>query len=222
MLAETNTQERREGSGKKPGPERTCAGCGKHATPAELVRVVLDPSPSSAGAAVAVDLGGSVFGRGAYVHPAPACVLKAIKGGFSKSFKTKVSVDPGVFGEDFVRAADRRIEGLLSGARRGRLVVVGADSVKVALQQDKAELVVVARDAAAAARIQEVESAISAGTAIAWSEKLRLGALFGRDEVAVCALLHPGLAAAVSSVYRASRPFAVGAGSQAAWWSEVR
>jgi len=217
-MASTKHDETRPRTGKKPGPERTCAGCGKHAAPEELVRVVLEHSSGS----VAVDLADSDFGRGAYVHPTPACVAKAIKGGFSKSFKAKVSVDPKTFGEELVRAADRRIEGLLGGARRGRLVAVGADSAKEALRDGKSELVVVARDASAAARITEIETAIATGKAIAWSDKLRLGALFGRDEVAVCALLHAGIAAAVSGVYRASRPFAEVAGSEAAWWSEVR
>lgn len=217
-MAATKHDETQPRAGKKPGSERTCAGCGKHVAPDELVRVVLDPVSG----AIAVDLAGSGFGRGAHVHPAPACVAKAIKGGFSKSFKAKVSVDPKTFGEELVRAADRRIEGLLGGARRGRIVAVGTDAVKEALREGKAELVVVARDASAAARATEVENAIASGKAIAWSEKLRLGALFGRDEVAVCALLHTGVAEAVSSVYRASRPFAEVAGSEAAWWSEVR
>lgn len=217
MMAETKTHETREGAGKKPGPERTCAGCGKHAAPEELVRVVLDPSSG----AVAVDMANSGFGRGAHVHPATPCVAKAVKGGFAKSFKAKVVVDPRAFAAELVTAADRRIEGLLGGARRGRLVAIGTDAVKEALAEGKAELVLVARDAAAAAKNHEVENAVASGKAIAWSEKSRLGALFGRDEVAVVALLHPGLASAVSGVYRASRPFAEGAGSEA-WWSEVR
>lgn len=213
-MVDTKHDERRERTAKS-GPERTCAGCGKHAAQEELVRVVLDPSSGE----LAVDLASSGFGRGAYVHPAAPCVTKAIKGGFAKSFKAKVVVEPRAFGEELVRAADRRIEGLLGGAKRGRLVAVGADAVRESLRDGKAELVVVAVDAAAAARSMEVEEAIAGGKAIAWGEKLRLGALFGRDEVAVCALLHAGIAEAMSSVYRASRPFA---GSEAWWSREVR
>lgn len=219
MMAGTKRDERREGPARKAGPERTCAGCGQHAAPEELVRVVLDPSSGE----LAVDLAAGGFGRGSWVHPSAPCVTKAIKGGFAKSFKAKVSVEPQAFGEQLVRAADRRIEGLLGGARRGKLVAVGTDAVKDAIVQQKAELVVVATDAAAAARQRDVEDAVAQGRAIAWNEKLRLGALFGRDEVAVCAVLHPGLAEAIKGVFRASRPFTQSAGSASAWWSrEVR
>jgi predicted RNA-binding protein YlxR (DUF448 family) len=193
---------------------RTCAGCGKRDSAEAVVRVVLEPSSGE----IAVDIAGSDHGRGAHVHPSPACVVKAIKGGFAKSFKSKVTCTPQSFGEQIVAAADRRIEGLLGGARRAKQLAIGSDASREALQKEEAVLVVVACDAAAAAELSEVRRAIGEGKAVAFSDKKRLGALFNKDEVAVCAVLHQGVAAAVTSAYLASRPF-----RSEAWWSpEVR
>jgi predicted RNA-binding protein YlxR (DUF448 family)/ribosomal protein L7Ae-like RNA K-turn-binding protein len=230
----------------KKRSERTCAGCGKHAAADELVRVVHDPSSGE----VAVDLASSGFGRGAHFHPTPDCVAKALKGGLARVFKSKVVVrhpsggsapagatsheaDATALGDEIVSAADRRIEGLLTGARRAGQLAVGSDVVVEALKAERAELVVVARDAAAATRLPEVERAIASGKAIALSEKQRLGSLMARDEVAVVAVLHPGVAAAVARAYRMSAPFRSRARSggvvaadvvrsEEAWSSEVR
>jgi uncharacterized protein len=203
----------------KAGPVRTCAGCQKRVSADELVRVVLDPSSQE----IAVDLSGSAFGRGAHVHGNTDCLAKALKGGFARVFKTKITSDAKTIGAQIVAAADRRIEGLLQGARRAKQIAVGADVVVESLRQEKVELVVVARDAAAAAKLADVEHAIASGKAIAFSEKKRLGALFARDEVAVCAVLHPGVAKAILGAYRVSRPFVVDGSGGGAWWSsEVR
>jgi predicted RNA-binding protein YlxR (DUF448 family)/ribosomal protein L7Ae-like RNA K-turn-binding protein len=192
----------------KKRSERTCAGCSKHAPADELVRVVHDPSSGE----VAVDLAGSGFGRGAHVHPTPECIAKALKGGLARVFKAKVVGDAAAIGAAIVSAADRRIEGLLSGARRAGQLAVGSDVASRALKEEKAHLVVVARDAAAATKIPEIERAIASGKAIAFGEKQRLGSLLGGTvaepkEVAVIAILHKGVAAAVEITYRMSGPF---------------
>ncbi len=204
-MVETNDAEQRKGK----APVRTCAGCGKHADAGELVRVVLDPSSGE----VAIDLAMSGFGRGAHVHATPECLAKSLKGGLAKVFKTKVTGELPELGRQLVLAADRRIEGLLSGARRARQVVIGADAVREAIRDGKAALVVVARDAAAAASHTEVQRAIADGLAVPWSDKARLGALFAKDEVAVCAVQHRGVAEAIASAHRTSRQFR----SEAAW-----
>ncbi len=189
--------------GNPGGPKRTCAGCGKHAAADELVRVVHDPSSGE----VAIDLAGSGFGRGAHFHPTPDCVAKSLKGGLARVFKSKVVADAKAIGEEIVKAADRRIEGLLTGARRAGQLAVGSDVVVEALRGERAELVVVARDAAAAAKLPEVEMAVASGKALAFADKQRLGSLLARDEVAVVAILHPGVAAAIAQTYRMSGPF---------------
>jgi uncharacterized protein len=195
----TNEREPTAKASKKP--MRTCAGCGQHAAAADLVRVVADPS-----GALAVDLAGSGFGRGAHVHGAMPCLEKALKAGFARVFKGKVTADPPLSAQ-IVAAADRRIEGLLSGARRAGQLTVGGDAVVEAWNEGRASLVIVARDAAAAARLGEVERAVAAGKAIAFGEKKRLGSLMNRDEVAVLAVLHSGVADAVAATFRVSAPF---------------
>lgn len=236
-MAETKQHsEPRERPGEKPEPTRMCAGCGKRVPSKELVRVVLgeDEAGTDKGSTLAVDLADSRFGRGAHVHPSPDCVAKAFKGGFARVFKAKVMAGEGAvesFGAQLVAAADRRIEGLLAGARRAKHAVSGVDIVGEALRDGSAKLLIVACDAAAAARVSEVQEAVGRGMAIAWSKKESLGALFGRDEVAVCAVLHHGVASAIASAFRMSRPFAShiaapdganGARSEAWWSPEVR
>lgn len=201
-------------AGKRP--ERTCAGCNKHAPAEGLVRVVHDPSSGG----IAVDLASSSFGRGGHVHASLDCLKKAAKSGFARTFKAEVKTDAQKLGEDIVVAADRRIEGLLAGARRANQLVYGADAVVEAGRKEELALVVVAVDAASAAKLSEVQRAISEGRAIAWNNKSRLGQLLSKEEVAVIGVLHPGVAETVSRTYRFSGPFR----STQAWSSssEVR
>ena len=217
MVAEKQHDERSE-MGEKPGPRRQCAGCARRDAADDLVRVILGDQDTQG--ALAVDLEDSRFCRGAHVHASIECVQKALRGGFAKVFKCKVEGAVESFGEQLTIAADRRIEGLLAGARRGKLAISGSDVVRAACREGTAALVLVASDAAAAAKLPEVQEAIGHGKAIVFSNKQRLGAIFGRDEVAVCAVLHEGVAKAISSARRLATPFA-GAGSEA-WKSEVR
>jgi predicted RNA-binding protein YlxR (DUF448 family)/ribosomal protein L7Ae-like RNA K-turn-binding protein len=216
-MAVTKQHEERSETGK-PDSRRQCAGCAKRDSADDLVRVVLGPSSrEEQGGTLAVDLADSRFGRGAHVHASKECVQKALRGGFAKVFKCKVEGSVESFGEQITIAADRRIDGLLTGARRGKHAISGADVVRAAYRDGSAVLVVVASDAAAAAKLPEVQEAISQGKAIAWSNKQRLGAIFGRDEIAVCAVLHEGVAKAIGSARRMALPFA-GARTEA-WWS---
>lgn len=207
------------------GPARTCAGCGKRDAAGSLVHLALgEATPRESGArahAVVVDLKGTAKGRGAHVHPAPDCVAKAAKQGLSRAFKCAVDATAEDLSMQIDAAASRRFEGLLVGARRARHVAAGADVVVEACREGKAKLLVVATDAASAAKLTEVRDAIAAGRAIAWGDKRELGALLGRDEVAVCAVLDEGLAAAMERAHRLACTFR--SSRSQAWWSpEVR
>lgn len=204
---------------EKKRTERTCAGCGKHADASDLVRVVLDPSSGE----LAIDMAGGAFGRGAHVHGTPTCLAKALKGGFARVFKTEIKGDAAAIGADIVQAADRRIEGLISGAKRAGQLAIGGDAVGEAKEP---KLLVVARDAAAAAKLPFVERAIAEGNAIAFADKSRIGALLspttgggGTREVAVIAILHAGVAEAVAMTYRLSGAFRES--KEASWTSCV-
>jgi uncharacterized protein len=59
-----------------PEPVRTCVGCRAASSKRALVRVV-----RAASGAIAPDPTGKAPGRGAYVHPTPACVDEALRRG---------------------------------------------------------------------------------------------------------------------------------------------
>lgn len=65
-------------------PLRRCSGCGESKPKKELVRVVRAPDGS-----VSLDLKGKQPGRGAYVCPSKACLVKARK---AKRFERALEV----------------------------------------------------------------------------------------------------------------------------------
>jgi predicted RNA-binding protein YlxR (DUF448 family) len=189
----------REPTNKKRS-ERTCAGCGRADAPSAFLRVVLGaPVPGANGASegggreIAVDVAQSGFGRGAHVHPSVECLTKACKGGFSRSFKTKVCADVAELSQQIEEAYERRILGLVVGGRRAGRVAIGHDAACEALARG-APLAVLACDAGSAVTREVVSRAIGEGRAVVWKDKCRLGALFGRDEVAIFAVTEPGIA----------------------------
>jgi predicted RNA-binding protein YlxR (DUF448 family) len=188
------------------GRVRTCVGCGKHDAPEALVRVVIAASaPSSVqgagekGAGLVVDFAGGSFGRGAHVHPAPKCIAGACRGGFSKAFKQRVDATPESFAELVRAAAERRAEGLLLGARRAGHLALGADAAAAALATG-ADLLVVAADAGSIATRAPFARAVADGRAVVIFDKARLGALLGREEIAVAAVTHAGIGAELRRV----------------------
>nr|WP_232314317.1 YlxR family protein [Isoptericola dokdonensis] len=54
------------------GPVRTCVGCRARDLRSELLRLVLPTSGDRS--AVVVDVRGTLPGRGAWIHPVPACL----------------------------------------------------------------------------------------------------------------------------------------------------
>jgi predicted RNA-binding protein YlxR (DUF448 family) len=183
------------------GPTRTCVGCAKPDTAAALVRVVADLSAApSAPIALAIDLAGGSFGRGAHVHPSRECLARAVRGGFARAFKAKVTVDAAAFAQQIVDAAYRRIAGLVVGARRAQQLAVGADSACEALAEG-APLVLVAMDAGSVARSNEIARAVSEGRALVLFDKTTFGALLGRDEVALASVKSDGLADEIKRIY---------------------
>lgn len=171
---------------------RTCVGCGEADERVALIRLVLSDSHDAAEDApkeVVVDAAGGAFGRGVHVHARPDCLARAAKTGLARSLRTAIKVDPKVLATDIEAALARRATGLLSAAKRARKVAVGADATVDALNAQRAVFVVVATDAAHAAGLGPVQAAITEGRAAAWLDRVALGALFNRAEVAVCAVL---------------------------------
>lgn len=168
------------------GSVRSCVGCGERVDVAgnhALVRLIVSPEGE-----VAVDARGGGFGRGAHVHPRPECLQKAVDRGLARSAKVKtntlatesgelVPLTRAALAEAIQRSTDRRIEGLLISAKRAHRLAVGADAVRSAWARGDAQLILVARDAAAAADLTEVRQAIAEGHGAAWGDKVRIATL---------------------------------------------
>ena len=69
-------------------PLRTCAGCREIAPRSSLIRVVRLPDGS-----VEVDPDGTRPGRGAYIHPARACIQDAVPQGIARALRTSVGTE---------------------------------------------------------------------------------------------------------------------------------
>lgn len=171
--------------------ERTCAACRTATRPEELIRWVRDDQ-----GAVVPDLKGTGFGRGAWLHPSRQC-LSRFATALSRSFRAPVTTSREQALELLRIAADKRIRDLLGAARRQRKLALGSAAVEDALGKQQARLVVVARDARAAAELPGVRRAVAAGSAAAWGSKERMGQIVGRPEVGVLAILDDRLATAL-------------------------
>ena len=177
--------------------ERTCAGCGLRDVPAHMIRIVADSEGQ-----IAIDLAGHCWGRGAHVHPSPACLSKAARRGLAASLRRPVHCDTQALVQLIVQAADRRIRGLLASAVRAGAVVAGHDAVEQGLERAEIALVVVATDALGAAHHKTVQQAVGRGMAVAWGTKADLGTWLRRQEMAVLGVRSPQLGAAIAAACR--------------------
>jgi predicted RNA-binding protein YlxR (DUF448 family) len=161
----------------------------------ELIRLVLVPAESTDSSYRAlVDLGGSTIGRGAWVHARPACLSNAAKRGLARSLRAPVKTTAADLAEQLRAAATRRAQSLLASALRARKAAVGSQAVAAAEREGSVRLLVVARDAGAAAHRPWVSRALEAGKALAWGDKQSLAQALGRPRpVAVIAILDDGL-----------------------------
>ena len=185
---------------------RTCAGCREVGDPGALVRAVLGPS----GEAVP-DLSGSGFGRGAWVHPRPACLAKALPRGFSKSMKGAVHTSVADFANALVAQAERRAYSLIGAAFRARKAAAGSTAVRDAFTAGLVKLVLVAGDARAAAETPWVEALVKGGKARAFGSKELLGRVIGRPETGVIAILDEGISIALLHTLAVAELGSVGA-----------
>jgi predicted RNA-binding protein YlxR (DUF448 family) len=173
---------------ERRGPTRTCIGCQTLAAASTLVRLVLAPDGS-----VLADLGGGLPGRGAWVHASPRCLAEARRR-LARSFKAEVTVAPGALEEAIGVAARRRVLGLLSAAAGAKKLAVGQSAVLEEMAKGRVSLVLIARDARAAAESREVAAFVARGCAVAWGTKRELGAATHREQTAIVGLLDHGLA----------------------------
>ena len=169
--------------------KRTCIGCRATSAPEDLVRLAAAPDGE-----LVFDLAGRTLGRGAWVHPLPACLAQAARGGVDRAFRRPFGLNPSVLAARLRKAADRRTMGLLSAARRARKIQADSGAVAEAIERGGVELVLVARDAPAAASHDFLEPLIAGGRAQAYGTKAEFGTCLGRQETALLAVTDARLA----------------------------
>lgn len=172
--------------------ERTCVGCHAATAPSELVRLVLGPDGS-----LVADARGGSLGRGAWVHPTEECVRKAVPRGVARSLKAEIKTSADEVLAQLGRAGIRRVLALISAAQRARKAAAGATAASEAIARGEAELVVVARDARAAAELSAVVRALGSGQGLYVATKAELGQALGRPETGVVAILDFGIGASL-------------------------
>lgn len=153
---------------------------------------------------VVADLAGGAFGRGAWVHPRTACLEGAVRGGLSRGLKTKVTSDVKQVTTTLREAATRRTYSLLQAAERARRAALGTAALEDAERDGCVELLVLAKDAKASAELSAVRRLAERGRVRFFKTKTELGAVFGRDELALVGLLSPDLAKEVSRMISVS------------------
>lgn len=180
----------------RPEKARSCVGCGRRAERPkggfELVRFAILPIGEGGSYGPVVDLAGSSFGRGAWVHPTRRCVEDAVRRGFARAAKCEVTASFEEVTAAVRDAAEARAFQLLAVGVRSRKVAVGTTAVSEA----DSKLTVVAVDAARQGE-SEVAKALATGHAIVFGTKRALGEACGRDVVAVAAVTDDALATAV-------------------------
>jgi predicted RNA-binding protein YlxR (DUF448 family)/ribosomal protein L30E len=172
--------------------ERTCVGCHASVEANELVRLVLGPDGN-----LAADPRGGAIGRGAWVHPTPECVRRAVPRGVSHALKTSVKTTADELLTELAAAGRRRALALIASAARAKKVTAGATAVKVALTEGTVELLVVATDARAGAELPQVAAALESAHAVRFGTKAELGTALGRPDTGVVAILDQGISASL-------------------------
>jgi predicted RNA-binding protein YlxR (DUF448 family) len=173
---------------------RMCAGCGQRTGADALVRLVVGPAAPF----IAVDLGRKLGGRGVSVHPKRACIRSAaLKGGLAKALRGVAQVEPESIERMIVEQLEQRALGLLSAAQRSRSLALGSEAVRAALQANRGDLLIRARDSRG--RGDELaRAALALGCATAtWGTKASLGDAFSRSELGVLLVTDRGIARAI-------------------------
>ena len=171
---------------------RTCIGCRQLDSRENLLRLVVTPDHS-----IAFDLAGGAFGRGAWVHPRPACLVRSVKG-LSRALRTPIAASVNDVHQRLVTAALRRAEALARAAKRAGHVVAGAEAAANVWASGRVQLAIVAVDARASASLPWVLAAQAAGRVIPGPPKSILGHWWGQEQVAVAAITDSGLAKAIA------------------------
>jgi len=121
--------------------------------------------------------------------------------------KQAVAADSGLLAAQVVEAATRRADSLLGVAIRSGKAAIGATAVAAAEVEQTDAMLVVAADAAAAAKLAATQRAVQRGAAVVYATKTHLGRVAGRNSIGVVAILDHALAAALRDAINLCQTF---------------
>jgi predicted RNA-binding protein YlxR (DUF448 family)/ribosomal protein L7Ae-like RNA K-turn-binding protein len=172
-------------------PVRTCVACRRPAGRDELVRLVEGPTGQ-----IAVDVRARAGGRGAWVHATRGCIgTAARRHAAERALKVPVrDVDEHALLADFAAGMRRRIASLVGAAHRKRALAVGAQAVSDVLERTRVPLVLLARDAGSVSKAISEPGASGGVNVRTHGTRDELGAMLGRNEVAILAVIDPQIA----------------------------
>jgi ribosomal protein L7Ae-like RNA K-turn-binding protein len=134
-------------------------------------------------------------GRGVSVHPSRRCLELAVRSGaLRRGLRTEQAADAGQLATWAAGQYTRRVAGLLTAAYSSGRAVFGSERVRAAITSRGAKLLIVASDAS-----DQKDELIRAaerlgGNCLVHGDKASLGRLFGREMVAVVAVMDSGIA----------------------------
>lgn len=180
---------------------RTCVGCRRTEDDrTRMIRWVWSPEIS----AVVPEFGTKLPGRGAWTHLRAECIGDAARGGgFSRAFKVPVNADARALTELVRAQLERRAGSLLLAAHRRRIIAIGAEATREAIRAGKTHSLLVAHDAGGVREDLVAMQERLGGRLVLFGTKERIGGLFGRESVAVLAILDAGIGEALVDVIEA-------------------
>ena len=179
--------------------ERTCAGCRVRDDREVLLRFAHVPGHEPS---LVPDFAGRLGGRGTWVHPRGSCLKRAVRGGFARALRTQISVDFAELKQLAEGQITRRLDGLLSAAKRRRGLALGTDAVRLALAACTAHLLLVAKDAAGRRDELIAHATERRVTVIELSNKEELGRLTGKETLGLLAVLDVRIAREIADSAR--------------------
>ena len=170
------------------GTLRRCIVTRESLPTSRLVRFVVAPDD-----AVVADVRGKLPGRGLWTTARRDIVDRAVAGNlFAKAARGRAIADDGLSDRVEALLRDRCIE-LIGMARRAGQAVTGYEKVRAVLRGGKADVILIARDAAPGGRAK-ITGLAPGVTIVDGLSGTELGRVFARERAVHAAIRSPGLA----------------------------
>jgi len=123
--------------------ERQCTACRKKGGKSSFIRIVKTPENE-----ILIDPHQNINGRGVYFCPQVACIVKAHKADLiAANFKIKVDKTIYIKLAEMINSLETKsIKSLLGMAKKSGRLVLGLESVRAAINKNKARVVVISPD----------------------------------------------------------------------------